>query len=91
MSDDCISRQAILDVLQELWGSSGELMDRIMELPSVTSQPKTGHWILDADREHGRCSECGCKEDLVDGHSSYKWCSNCGAMMVEPQERSDKE
>ena len=59
-------------------------------IKALRQEPKTGYWILDADREHGRCSECGCKEDLVDGHSSYKWCSNCGAKMVEPQERSDK-
>lgn len=46
--DDLISRQAVLDILQELWGTSGELMDAIMELPSA--EPKTGHWIEQFER-----------------------------------------
>lgn len=62
-----------------------------MAIKALEQEPNIGHWILDDGKEHGRCSECGCKEDLVDGHSSYKWCSNCGAKMFEPQERSDKE
>ena len=33
---DCISRDDVRDVMQELWGTSGELMDRLMALPSVT-------------------------------------------------------
>lgn len=80
MSDDCISRQAILDVLQELWGSSGELMDRIMELPSVTSKPKTGKWIN--EKWDGivllgvTCSCCG----VVEGRFT-SYCPNCGAKM----------
>ena len=47
---------------------------------------KTGHWIdrdvYDADR--WKCSECGRTE-------SYKenYCPNCGAKMVEEQERSE--
>ena len=96
--DDAISRQAAIIALDDRMSSldnvdmqiaMGFAKGIIYDLPPVTPQPKTGHWILDADREHGRCSECGCKEDLVDGHSSYKWCSNCGAKMVEPQERSE--
>lgn len=50
-------------------------------LETLEQEPKIGYWILNDDKEHGRCSECGCKEDLVNGHSSYKWCSNCGARM----------
>ena len=36
---DCISRDDVRRVMQELWGTSGELMDRLMDLPSVTPQP----------------------------------------------------
>ena len=36
--EDCISRQAVWDVMQELWGTSGELLDRLMALPSVNPQ-----------------------------------------------------
>jgi hypothetical protein len=35
---DCISRDDVWDVMQELWGTSGELIDRLMSLPSVTPQ-----------------------------------------------------
>jgi hypothetical protein len=35
---DCISRDDVRDVMQELWGTSGELMDRLMALPSVIPQ-----------------------------------------------------
>lgn len=54
-------------------------------------EPKTGHW-QDADYMDewwGQvyiCSECG--ESMI-GKSNY--CPDCGARMVEPQERSDKE
>ena len=39
---DCISRDDVRDVMQELWGTSGELMDRLMALPSVTPQYSSG-------------------------------------------------
>ena len=92
-SGDAISRKITTAFLSGLISDETErkkALEYINELPPV-NPTKTGHWIFDDNKEHGRCSECGCKEDLVDGHSSYKWCSNCGARMVEPQERSDKE
>lgn len=83
--EDAISKQAVLESIfdddTEYTGS--EVCSMVRNLPSITPKQRTGHWILDDDKEHGRCSECGCKEDLVDGHSSYKWCSNCGAKMEE--------
>ena len=49
----------------------------------VTPAERTGHWI---DTFGGcKCSECDCLEA---GYSNY--CPNCGARMVEPQERSEK-
>lgn len=71
---------------------------RIRKLPPVTPQPKTGHWIrwyeqIDYDWDvdyipHCKCSECG-KE--YDPHSSQfiKYCNECGAKMIEPQEREE--
>ena len=63
-------------------------------------EPKTGHWIEHPEIETStpeylmfyECSECGdkqcfCKSDIHKKH----FCNNCGAKMVEPQERSDKE
>lgn len=45
---DCISRDDVRDVMLELWGISGELMDRLMALPSVT--PQEPRWIPVAER-----------------------------------------
>ena len=36
--EDAISRDEVWDVMQELWGTSGELMDRLMALPPVNPQ-----------------------------------------------------
>ena len=84
--DDAISRDAVWDVMQELWGTSGELLDRLMALPSVNPQePKTGHWIVENNMT--KCSECGrFQRDCRYGHTNY--CNHCGAEMIDPQERS---
>lgn len=63
MNDDLISRQAVWDVMQELWVTSGELIDRLMTLPSVNPQePKTGQYEKHID--HTDCiwygSNSGC-------------------------------
>ena len=57
-TEDAISRQAVWDVMQELWGTSGELLDRLMALPSVTPKQRTGHWIECEDEVKCFCSEC---------------------------------
>ena len=76
--------------------------DAVKQLPSVNPQkPKTGHWIVN---EWGNisCSECGCTalyDKVYPGESVFgkairiktTFCPTCGAKMVEPQERSDKE
>lgn len=75
---DCISRQAVLEITAET--GALETQTRVKALPSVTPQPKTGHWI---EHKHGRierieCSECGIwflKADLP--RKSY--CPNCGS------------
>ena len=73
----------------------------------LEQEPKTGHWVEEKINVGGRrvfCSECGSAppfEYVSDGDvysaSGYgvinktKYCPNCGARMVEPQERSEKE
>lgn len=88
---DCISRQAVIDLMIQKWGEnfSGdsamqESIDAIRVLPSVTLQaPNTGHWTDD-----GYCSCCN-KQTLpldISGYASGydSFCPNCGAKMVEP-------
>lgn len=41
--EDCISRQAVMDVMHDMWGDSGELLEALKALPPV--QPKHGEWI----------------------------------------------
>lgn len=58
------------------------------------AQPKTGYWIMTHDYFTGayesidyvKCSCCG--EDSLEAGD---YCPNCGAKMVEPQEREDNE
>lgn len=107
--NDCISRQAVLDGIEELkkspWCTDTrgngfeylitEALDVVADLcvkqvPSVNPQePKTGHWI---DDEFGsKCSCCGIYThlDKFDRPMKFKYCSMCGAKMVEPQESEE--
>ena len=89
-SEDCISRKAAIDGLASIAKAKAKsdaqksLMGRVMffteHLPSVTPQPKTGHWIehKHGGIEHIECSKCKCwflRKDLI--RNSY--CPNCGS------------
>ena len=88
-----ISRQAVLKTLDDMDNVLDE--DRTIEnykellkecyevLPSVNPQEKTGHWIYKT-MEGQFCSICG--EQSV---WKFNYCPNCGAKMVEEQERSE--
>lgn len=103
-SGDLISRQAVIDLMRSLtrWcvrsedgkiNNVGLLYDDVMfgidKLPSVNPQePKTGHWIWCVGSH--KCSNC--EEYTCFSHKELlRYCPNCGAKMVEPQERSEKE
>ena len=75
MEDRAVSLNAVIDVMHEMWGDSGELLDAIKELPSVTLQRPKGKWIN--GNYHIRCSECG--EDYP--YRLRNFCPNCGARM----------
>ena len=69
----------------------------IKELPSVTPQPKIGHWRIKDGKEQGYdiagiktwyiqivCSECGFIKTAIEGHTGqWRYCPNCGAKMIE--------
>lgn len=67
-------------------GSAYALGHAFDDLPSVTPQPKIGHWITDVDRwgdivttvNGYRCSECNAFNADRDNY-----CPNCGAKMQE--------
>ena len=82
------------------------LMGRVVffteHLPPVTPQPKTGHWEwvqYDYNPKLGNwhCSECRCvflefvEKNEKSNIPLYKYCPQCGAKMIEPQDSEDKE
>ena len=70
-------------------GSYGADIDRAIKV--LGQEPKTGHWR----HYEGMliCSECGTEfyDDIMEycGDDVPKYCPNCGAKMVEPQESED--
>ena len=61
--------------------------DAITRLPSINSQPKTGHWIYKiygGFHEQGNwyCSHCDYQYNYGNGHA--KFCPECGYEMSEP-------
>ena len=61
------------------------------DLHFVKPQERTGHWNLFHTTEHGmredsyfKCNRCN-----YESYKEYNFCPDCGAKMVEPQERSE--
>ena len=108
--DDCISRQAVDTLVDELaraisderccmprGRSTATIMQDILDLPSVTPQPKIGHWIKTPKAVMGEgymwyCDKCEYQvyQDSSRPYPSERYCPNCGCRMVEPQESEDK-
>ena len=86
-SEDAISRTDMLDAIGHGTTYTSEGLQKIIKgLPPVNPQPKTGHWIRQDNTKEPLyswyfCSEC----NSVIGDKT-KFCSNCGAKMIEPQE-----
>ena len=89
--DDCISRQAVETLVDELaraisdercyvsrGRSTATIMRDILHLPPVTPQPKTGHWIGDAKTYYEELNKRGLG---VDEYTPYFTddiaCSEC--------------
>ncbi len=96
--EDCISRQAVIKHIcesKECYKDEckGRLYKRcfdlqwIYDLPSVTPQPKIGHWEYvqyDSNPNIGNwhCSECrGICTEMHSIEDAYNYCPNCGAKM----------
>ena len=94
---DYVSRQEVDRLariyLKEPTDNHVAFYEDFLYLPSVTPQePKMGYWIH--DRANVRCSNCGkgYKDSFgKPSASTYNYCPNCGAKMVEPQESEDRE
>ena len=95
VSEDCISREALLAKIDEerkylltlkMDGAEHIVVHharRIIEdIPPVTPQPKIGRWEVtynNGDIYHLRCSAC--KEEDCRMYPTDKYCPNCGAKM----------
>ena len=99
---DLISREAVIDIIEDVCPIYGNdyryiLREKVNELPSVAIPNNVGHWIgIDEEpHEDYECDRCGCLVGMqtanVSPYEEYKYCPKCGCLMVEPQERSDKE
>ena len=98
-SEDCISREAVKEMLTEEWTkympmeldiNLSFVMEKINELPSITPQPNTGHWILDETDNSITCSKCNCliwANDIINGEPYY--CPNCGARMENEETENE--
>ena len=82
-SEDCISRQAVLDKAFDFMDDDCETyravyVSDIRKLPSVIPQRPKGKWIVFrcGDTDTFKCSECGMR--VI---NPYKYCPNCGAKM----------
>ena len=96
-----MTREEAREAIKEAYGNS-EYTDEIIK--ALEQEPKTGHWIYekrkrlinetDEDVEYVtdywcKCSKCGGDFGYIKMKDAF--CKYCGAKMIEPQERSDKE
>ena len=93
--DDCISRQAAIDVVSKWFDKiqlNGDIcLDGITSLPSVTPESKVGHWTerkkwVDTGYFLSTCSECGSIQPLTTHIFRFDYCPKCGAKMQESEE-----
>ena len=89
--NDLIERQAAIDLLDEndpMLRTREYYRKMIAELPSVTPQQKVGNgrWVKRGQDIY--CSICNNESSYNPfGASKFsKYCPNCGAKMVQPQE-----
>ncbi len=76
---DCISRADVLQILLDYdYANENALVIKdIKALPSVTPQPRKGHWV------DNKCTNCGYE---VQPWNNTNYCPNCGADMKEVEE-----
>ena len=90
--EDCISRQAVLEVQIKYAEHIGatkywQMRDNIRALPPVTPQPKIGHWLRMSDLseqedDRYKCSRCGNVVHYTNKMNLYtfnSWCGRCGS------------
>ena len=83
-------RKFIVEIDDSLRGAENDIFR--LERAYGAEEIKTGHWIDDIKYGGTEYSECGkWYPHATIAKSEIKYCSECGARMVEPQERSGEE
>ena len=91
--DDVVSREYLKKIAQSEGAYGYVSAHDIATAPSVTQ--KLGKWIgIDEEpHEDYECSCCGYVVSTftanIEPHTEYKYCPNCGAKMIEPQENEE--
>ncbi len=92
--DDCISRQAAIDIIDK-WVKSMHvlielpanevtpLFESVHELPSVAPQPKMGYWEWNQYDANPKIGNFHCSLCHSIGRSYFDYCPYCGAKMSE--------
>ncbi len=74
LKDRAISLNAVINVMHEMWGDSGELLDAIKELPSVTPQ------------FYPPCEDCNKKmNEIRKAYDKIQSAEPKAGQMIEPQ------
>ena len=79
---DMVSRDAMWEVLQRLYGTEGELVEELMSLPPVLPIPKMGKWrtVKHYGRDYYQCTYCN-MERMNDHSRGWNYCPFCGTKM----------
>lgn len=79
MNDDCISRQAALDIIKRTNGDHAAAFSEISKLPAIDARPVVyGKWIFDSDWWDYVCTNC---KGRIGNERTYDFCPYCGADM----------
>ena len=94
MEDRTVSLNAVIESIKNQYNKHNELIPKwlsIGDLPSVTPQRPTGHWIDYSDEGYVECPFCGHATNCEDNIDELHYCFYCGAQLVEPQESEVNE
>jgi len=80
---DMVSRDAMWEVLQRLYGTEGELVEELMSLPPVLPMPKMGHWEWNQYDANPKIGNFHCSLCHSIGRTYFDYCPYCGANMSE--------